>query len=447
MSRNLSRRRLLRGAGHIAIGLPFLEAFASRNGNAQEDTAPKRLVVMFSGGCGTVQSAWRPTGTGTNFTLSPILQPLQPHQSDLVVLSGIHNASCNTQGNADLHTRGITHMLTNEHLIEMPELDACCGVRGYAGGPSIDQVAADHVGDATRFRSLEFGVMTESFWGAHPNSRMSYAGPADPVPAEDDPNDAFARIFSDLGTDAAELEIIRAQRRSVLDYVLEDFEDVNSVVGAEDRMRLEAHMDRIRQIEENLDFVPEAECPIPPMPDFPNPHNNNQYGAIGQAQTELLVAALACDQTRVATLQWSHGQSEVHHGWLGGDAGHTHHYLSHQSDPGSISSLVEIGEWYSGRLASMLELMKAVDEGEGTMLDNTLVVWANEMGEGQHTYENTPWLLAGSCGGAIETGQHIDYGGQPHGRLLVSVLNAMDVNVQSFGMPELSNGPLTEFLT
>ncbi len=442
MRHTLTRRRMLRGAAGVAVGLPWLEASLSSNARACSEGTPKRLIVMYSGGSGTVYSAWQPSGVGNDFSLSPILQPLQPHIDDLVVLSGIDNESCNHQA-ADFHTRGFVHMLTNQNLIPVPELNNGFGDRGYAGGPSVDQYIAQRIGGDTRFESLLFGVSTESFWGAHPNSRMSYAAANEPVPAEDDPEDAFNRIFSDIGADPAELDRIRQERRSILDFVLEDFDVVKQQVGSEDRERLEAHMDRVRTIEQGIDLETVAGCVAPGEPSFGNPHDNALYPDIGRAQTDLLVAALACDQTRVATLQWSHGQSEVGHPWLGGSAGSTHHGLSHSAEPHHIDALIDVNRWYAEQLAYLIAELKAVPEGDGTLFDHTLILWANEMGEGRsHDYNRTPWLLAGSCCNAVSTGQHLDFGDEPHGRVLVTVLGAMGLPDQTFGIPEFSAGPL-----
>jgi len=450
MARQLNRRRFLRGSAGVMIALPMLEAFAPRRSRAADTPIPKRLVVMYSGGSGTVYPAWQPSGVGTDFTLGPILEPLAPHQSSLVVLSGIDNESANHQA-ADFHSRGIVHMLTNNDLIPIPELNNGFGHRGYASGPSVDQEVAAHIGNDTRFRSLEFGVLSTSFWGAHPNSRMTYVGANEPLPAEDSPTAAFDRIFADVGADPLQLAKIRAERRSVLDFVSEDFEEVRGSLGKFDRLRLDQHLQRIREIEKGLDFEDpedpdEPACALPTRREFPNAHDNDQYEAIGRSHTEILVTALACDLTRVASLQWSHGQSEVHHAWLG-HGGSTHHGYSHNTSPDSINTLIAINRWYAEQLAYMIELMKAIPEGDGTLFDNTLILWGNEMGEGaSHNYNNTPWLLAGSCGGAIQTGQHLNYGGQPHGRVLVSVLNAMGVPAQTFGKPQFSQGPLSEIL-
>jgi hypothetical protein len=178
---------------------------------------------------------------------------------------------------------------------------------GWGGGPSVDQVIAKQVGVDTKFASLELGVQvqTASIW-----SRMCYLGADQPIPPEDDPKAAFDRIFGELGADPFGLEKIRAQRHSVLDSVVADFEALHPRVGADDRKKLDAHLTAIREIEERLDLGGQlgGACQLPdlggPIDDI---YATANYPAIGKLQMDLLVMSLACDLTRVASVQWSSG--------------------------------------------------------------------------------------------------------------------------------------------
>src|SRR6185295_8077891 len=169
----------------------------------------------------------------------------------------------------------------------------------------------------------------------------------------------------------------------------------------------------------------------------------------GELQMDLLVLALGCGLTRVASLQWSRSVSQVRFTWLGIDDGH--HDLSHRgdTDPDAIDKLRQINSWYAARFASLIDRMKKVDHGDGTtLLDSTLVLWCNELGKGNtHSRQNAPYVLAGRAGGALRTGRYLRYDGDvPHNNLLVALLNAMDVPDTRFGKPEWCTGRLPNLI-
>jgi hypothetical protein len=153
--------------------------------------------------------------------------------------------------------------------------------------------------------------------------------------------------------------------------------------------------------------------------------------------------AHACDLTRVSSFMWSNADSWQYFPWIGVDE--EHHALSHLVDPESIAKLVKINVWYSEQIAYFLGLLSSAVEGERSMLDDSLVLWGNEIGEGaSHTHENIPWVLAGSAGGVLGTGRALEYDGQPHNNLLLSVLHAFGMHEQqTFGAPEHCSGPLS----
>ncbi|MCB9753685.1 MAG: DUF1552 domain-containing protein [Myxococcales bacterium] len=424
----LSRRTFLRGAGGIALALPLLEIMRPRAVRAADD-APKRLILWFTAN-GTVPSAWTP---GPNFALGPILEPLAPHKQDLLVLSGLGlNAG---GGDKKGHNRGIACLWTG-----LPPEGGNDGENSYATGPSIDQhIAAKLAGD-TQFATLELGVQVKT---ALPRGRMIYAGAAQPIPPEDDPFKVYTRLFDGLGESAAELEAIRARRKTVLDAVMSDYESLDSKLGAADRIKLEAHLDNLREIELRLDklyTLPDA-CEVPDPPPQFNIKNNDRFPELGQLQMDLLVMALACDLTRVASIMWSHALSSVVHTWLG----HTevHHTISHFGDGASNDQLVAINAWYSARLSELITRLKAVPEGDGTLFDRVVICCGSELGKGQPHYNSPiPFVLAGSCGGYFATGRHLDFAGASHNDLLISLMHAMGVQQNTFGDPAHASGPL-----
>jgi hypothetical protein len=228
-----------------------------------------------------------------------------------------------------------------------------------------------------------------------------------------------------------------------------DHDAFNKTLGYEDKQMLDKHLQSIRDLETRLDaagVLGEAcQEPTVALPGS-NFQQNDQYPVTGRAQMDMLVMALACDMTRVASLQWSRSVSNVQHNWVPLRLGEGHHSLSHYDDNtgDAQADLLEINKWYSEQFAYMLGLMDDIQEGDNTLLDNSVVVWVNELGKGNsHTRRDIPFMLAGGAKGYFNTGRHIDFGGEPHGKLLVSLTHAMDKPVSTFGVPQYSQGPLS----
>ncbi|MCC7535360.1 MAG: DUF1552 domain-containing protein [Deltaproteobacteria bacterium] len=437
----MSRRAFVGGAlAAGAVSIPLLRSIGTR---AQDTTFPKRLVVFFSAN-GTAHENWVPNGGETDFELSRILAPLEAFKSKLLILDGVDMASSD-HGPGDGHQRGMGHMLTGTELLEGDEFEGGNGeLVGWGGGISVDQFVANAVGGDTRFRSLELGVDPG---GANIWTRMCYRDSNQPVPPEGDPRAVFDRVFSDLSTedrDAAERR--RQQRRSVLDFVRADLGRMSSRLPREDRPKLDAHLTAIRDLETRLQapLGVGAACTLPTPPGGElDPGANDDYPAVGRAQMDLLVMSLACDLTRVASLQWSKSVSNTTFSWL--DIPEGHHDLSHEGDSNgdAIEKITRINVWYSEQLAYLLGRMQEIPEGEGTLLDNSLVLWCNELGRGNsHSRNRIPWVLAGGAGGYFRMGRFLEYDSAPHNDLLVSVCNAMGVETDSFGNPAYCNGPL-----
>lgn len=442
----LSRRTLLRGLGGVAIGLPFLDAMRSPQ-TARAAAFPKRFVVFFTAD-GTIPEAWTPSGSETDFTFGPILAPLDPFKSDLLILDGVDNEAA-YHGPGDGHQTGMGTLLTGTELMNgtlFCEGDCSDPTKtvGYGGGISVDQHIANEIGktQTTKFPSLELGVQVGggSVW-----SRMCYLGPDQPIPPRDDPKANFDDIFGELSADPFGLAKLKAQRHSVLDAVTADYEAINKRVGADDKKKLEAHLDAIRKVEKGLDVTNQlgGACQLPDVGDPGDVYSSPNFPAVGKAQMDLLVMALACDLTRVASLQWSTSVSNKVFSWLGIPEGH--HDLSHagDSDLDARGKLVQINTWYAEQFAYLVGALKAIPEGDGTLLDNTVILWCNELGVGNsHTRRDEPFVLAGGCQGYFKTGRYLQYQGAYHNDLLVSLCNAMGVPATTFGNPAYCNGPL-----
>jgi hypothetical protein len=422
-SRAWSRRRFLLGAGGVALALPLLEAFAPR---ARAAAPPKRLVILFSAN-GTIKPNWRPTGTETNFTLSPILAPLAPYKSDLVIIDGVDEESSYHGPGDGGHASAMGHCLTGTELIDVGGGDY------WGGGISVDQLVAKKVGGSTQLGSLALSVEDHP---ATVMTRMSYTGKLQPVPPIADPRAAFELAFT-----AIPPELV-AKRKSVLDVVQDDINDLRPKLGADDRQRVDQHLAAVRDVEQRLPSHA-ALC----SPKTPDAVDINDFQAVAKLHLDVMTLALKCDVTRVATLQFSQSRSLTVFPWL--DIEQEHHDLSHQSldDPQVVADLTAINKYYATEMAYLLGQLKAISDGDATLLDHTAVLWLNEMSVGQvHNRRQIPYVIGGSCSGAWKTGRFLDLtdpkGDPTHNQLLLSICHAMGVEVDTFGNPAYCKGPL-----
>lgn len=446
-SKALSRRALLRGAGGVALALPFLNAMRPRV--AQAATAPpKRFVVFFSAN-GTIKDQWQPTGTETNFQLSPILTPLAAHQSDLLIMRGLANeASYIYAPNA--HDASMATLLTADRLVVGPSGTGRAGhvLDGTSAGPSIDQELARVIGGATKLPSLELGVQSTTTILEPMVVRMCYRGTpgnAKSVPPEDDPRKVFSRLFTDAGSSSGALEALRAQRKSVLDAVLRDFARLEAKVGVEDRQKLDRHATTVREFELSLDKLGGSgtSCKVPASPPEVNlnPVDCVQDGrpakcagdfeALGKAQMDLLSLAFACDLTRVITLQWSTAESTVFYKKF--NAAGEHHLMSHDAK-GNREDLIEINTWYAQQFAYLLTSLKSQSDADGPLLDSSVVLWANELSDGDtHNRRDLGWILAGKGNGSIRTGRSVQYNKPTTNQLFASLMTMFGTPTENFG--------------
>jgi hypothetical protein len=434
VTRKTTRRELLgASAGLLATGL------LPRAVMAAGTPVPKRMVVVFSAN-GTIYNQWLPQVSGSTFTLSTILQPLSALQSKLLILDGINVKSAGN-GPGDDHMKGMGHMLTGIELLPGTVQGGAGTPAGLAGGISIDQRIVADIGMATRFPSLEFGVMvkTSDVW-----SRMIYSGANQPLPPMEDPAQAFTRLFSTTQMPSAAVAAQLKRRQSVLDFSQASLSSLASRVSADDRVRLQQHQASVAEIEKQL-TAQTSSCTPPAMQTI-NLSDNANYPAVGKAQMDLLVAALTCDQTRIASLQWSHSVSDIPMPWL--NIGTGHHTLSHKADNDTVSQqqLVSINTWYATQFAYLLKSLDTVIESDGTtLLDNCMVIWINELSKGNiHSHQPLPVVIAGGLGGTIKTGRVLSFSPQqPHNNLLVTLANLMGTKITTFGNPAYCTGALS----
>ena len=445
----LGRRALLRGAGGIAIGLPFLEIMTplgKRPAHAAAAAAPKRFLVFFSPD-GNIHENWAPTGTETAFTLSRILAPLEAHKQRLVILDGVENKVGGYSARpGDDHMKGMGTMLTGIGLLAGTTQGGAGDPAGLAGGISLDQTIANTIGTTTKFKSLELGVEAGSsgtVWGY-----SAYAGANQPLPPDNNPAAVFTRVFGTTGTDTSAVARQQAERRSVLDAVKQSYTKLNPRLGAADRAKLDEHLTNVRDLETRLTAVGAAGagCARPADPGKVDYKANASFPAVGKLQTDLLVMAMACDLTRVGTLQFEQSVGNVRFTWVDPAITRGHHDLSHDGDTvtDTIEQLTLINIWYSQQFAYLLDSLQSLKEADGSsVLDNTLVMWVNELARGNaHSHDKMPFVLAGGAGGALRGGRFLTYKGTSHNNLLVSCMNMMGVAGTTYGDPAFCTGPL-----
>lgn len=446
MTQFASRRDFLVKAGlsaagiNLALGLPGL---------AESTPAAKprkqRLVFVFSPN-GVIPDHFWPDTKADALELKRILQPLEEVKDQVLTLHGVHNQ---IRGDGDGHMRGIGCLLTGIELFPGDIQGGSDTPAGWSQGISVDQYLRNRLqadtGTQTRFGSLEFGVLVPD--RADTWTRMSYSGPNQPVAPIDDPYVMFDKLYGQTRN--------REILASVLDGLSEDFLRLEKLIGSEDRHILQKHTAMIREVEKELQSERElaAQQPasghsVPVLPANVKDDNDNMP-QICRMQMDLLVSSFLADFARVATFQITNSVGQPRMKWLGIDEGH--HSLSHEPDSNeeAYEKLIKINTWYCEQVAYLAKRLAATPEpgGEGSMLDNTTIVWTNELGKGNsHTRNNIPFVLVGG-GLGWKTGRALDFQKVPHNRLLMSFCEAMGYPTDNFGKPDFCRSGVLTGLT
>lgn len=431
------RRAFLRGLGGVVVALPFLESLACPRG-ARAAVSPPKRCILWSWPNGIVLDRWTPktASDGTITELSPILAPLSAHVRHLLPVSGLRLGSALVPENvASGHARGAGALFTNSRLGEATD-----GSASFALSCSIDRELATRLAPPTRFDVLRVQVGNAT---PTPLATMFYDASGVPAVPNPSPWDVHRQLFSDASTDPVAFDALVARRRTILDAVVEEYRALRCAVGAEDRPRLDRHLEAIREVERGLDALTSPRCTPPFVGDDPGYGDilpNDELPALGRLQMDLVTASLACDATRIAAIQWSAPVAPVVHTWLG----HTeeHHTLSHRGTAAADVALADIDAWYMTQLAGLLDRLAAIPEDDGTtLLDHTALLASSEVSLGwTHGIEQCAFLLAG---GVWRGGRHLDFPDADHGRLLLGLLHAMDLEATTFGDPRCcQDGPL-----
>jgi hypothetical protein len=430
-----TRREFLRELGIGAAALPFvlnLPSLAAADGPQRK----QRLIVMFSPD-GVVQNNFWPDEEGASFTLKESLKPLEAFRDRALILHGVCDR---VRGDGDNHMRGMGCLLTGTELFPGNVQGGSDTPAGWSSGISIDQEIKNHLqsdpATRTRHGSLEFGVMVPE--RADTWTRMVYAGPNKPVAPIDNPYQMFQKLYGR----AKDQESLK----SILDDLRMDLNRVRANVSAEDRQILDDHATLVRQMEQELrsDTGKDVGHPVPVIEPGVKAENDN-IPRISKLQIDLLVNSFSADFARIATLQYTNSVGEARMRWLGINEGQ--HDLSHKpdNDAESQDKLTRINHWYCEQLAYLAKRLSETPEpgGHGSLLDNTLIVWTNELGKGNsHTLDNIPFVLVGN-GLDFKMGRSLKCGRVPHNRLLMSLAHGFGHKISRFGDPDFcGDGPL-----
>ncbi len=448
----LSRRSVLRGAGSIAIGLPWLECMEDVKAQSAPATAQRFIGVYQPGG--TVIDKWRPTGTEMAPVLSPILSPLEPVKNKLLIIDGLEMKSAV----GEQHQAGIIAFLTG--TIQTAARS------NYSGGPSIDQVIASKISKNIKpISSLQVAVRWatgKSKGRLHPINALNFEDNSSfsPIPPRLVPGDIWNELFGNLEPSTPGTDLLVERKKSILDFVDKKYVSLSMRMGARDKLKLEEHLDKIREIENGLMTTPPPTgmCTPPTLIDTSDYNPNAGLNAddadvdleevgttdaaipkVGKLMTDMIVMALACDRTAVATLQWSDTEAKHTFPWL--NLTQHHHYYQHDGGFKPVEC-EKICNWYSQMHLYMIQAMAAVDMGGHTLLDESVVLFGNELSDPPaHKKQNMPFMLAGN-GGGLRTGRFIKHPGVTHNNMLVAIMNLFGDNRTTFGDPTYCTGSL-----
>ena len=426
------RRRFLQGSA-AAIMATFIPGISSAEPIVYRPDSRKRLVIMFSPN-GMVKQGFWPKNPGPDFELTSVLEPLADLRESTLVVHGICNK---VKGDGDSHMRGMSCLLTSNELFPGNIQGGGHTPAGWAKGISIDQEIKTYLQSnsqtKTRFGSLEFGVRVPN--EANPWTRMVYGGPNQPIAPISDPYQMFAKMYGDRKG--------KENLQSVLGLLQQDMLQTQPRVAASDRRIFDAHQSYVEQFKSDLETQRQIQLNVEPtrLPDNVENHNDNMP-ELSKMQIDLLVNGFANDLCRVATLQYSKSVGNDKMKWL--DVSEGHHGLSHNPDDDKATQekLVRINRWYCEQLAYLAQQLKATIDPQTNrpMLDDTLILWTNELGHGNsHSLNNLPMVMIGG-GFGFDMGRYVKVKKVSTDRLWLAIAHAMGHHIESFGKPNLSNG-------
>ncbi len=440
-----SRRRFLRG-GSLLLGLPFLSSLSRP---ALADTMagkpPIRTAFIYFPN-GVWEKAWVPEKIGSDFELPPSLSPLSDLRSDVLVLSGLDKK--NSHG-------GDGHYAKTANFLTGMKVEKTTGKDISSGGISVDQLIAQHVGNETPLPSLELGtepvisgidsnVGYTRLYGSH----ISWQSASRPLAKEINPRVVYERLFSKQLTGNTQQA---ASYQNLLDYVLEDARQVRGSLGRDDQFKMDEYLDAVRAVEKRIEYAtrnkPRSWEPAVNDSQLVEPQSGtpSDFREHIDVMLDLIVLAFQTDSTRVCSFMFANDVSGRNFSFLDGVSGGHHELSHHENSDEKIAQYQKINQWHVSQFARMIAKLKSIKEGEGTLLDNSMIMFGSSFSDGnKHDPDNLPILLAGRGGGSIIPGRHLAAEGQvPVCNLYLAMLRRNGIDVESFGdstgeLPDLS---------
>ena len=431
--KSIPRRTFLRGAG-TALALPLLDAmFPAFASAAQTASRTATRLSFLAVPNGIIMDKWTPAAIGGEYPITPVLEPLAAFQDRMLVLSGLANNEARKLEFeiAGDHPRACSAYLTATHPKMTSGADIHCGV-------SVDQVAAGELGRRTRLPSLEIGLempmvgACESAYSCVYYNTIAWKNPATPLPMENRPRAVFERLVGD-STDPAERAARIRENRSILDLVSQDLKRLMRLVGESDRLKLDQYSDAVRSVEQQIQ-VAEQQSPTE-LPDMEKPIGiPEQFSDYAKLMMDLQVLAFQGDMTRVGTFMVGHEMGGRAYPELG--FGDQHHSLTHhQGDTAKIAKVLQINMFHARLYGYFLERLRSVPDGDGSLLDHSLLVYGSPLSDGNmHLYKDLPVLLVGGDATGIRGGRHLAYPeNTPIANLYVTLLDKLGIHLESFG--------------
>ena len=429
----LNRRSVLRGARGAAVALPMLDIMQSTVMAASAtQTAPTRMAFVFFPN-GAIMPKWKPEGEGANFKLNDTMTSLEKHKRDVLVMTGLtqHHGRANGDGGGD-HARNASSFLTGAQPRKTSGADIEVGV-------SIDQAAAKLIGNQTRLPSIELGIERgrsagncDSGYSCAYSSNISWKSPNTPNAKETNPRQAFERIFG-RAEDLAILERRNKFRKSILDFVAEDAARLQQKLGGSDRQKLDEYFTSVREIEQRIDRAnhlrpretPEMELPDG-VPKELKEHIRLMY--------DIMLVAFQTDSTRIGTFMLGDAGSNRSYTDVNVKGGH-HGLSHHRDDKKKVEQLARIDRYLVDQFSDFLTRMKAVKEGSGNLLDNSMILYGSAISDGnRHQHHDLPIILAGKGGGTINSGQALHFPNEtPLNNLFLSMAERVGADLKEIG--------------
>ncbi|RCS54900.1 DUF1552 domain-containing protein [Bremerella cremea] len=430
----VSRRRFLQGCG-VTLSLPWMASLAPQVARAAETGKPPVRSAFLYFPNGVWEKDWIPATTGSDYQLTPSLEPLGDLKSEVLVLTGLDKK--NSHG-GDGHYAKTANFLTGMPVTKTTGKDIS------SGGISVDQLMAQHVGGNTPLPSLELGtepvisgidsnVGYTRLYGSH----ISWQSPTRPVAKEINPRLVYERLFGKALSSASE----KAESyQNLLDFVLEDARRLRPRLGRDDQFKMDEYLDSVRAVEKRIEFATKGQRDWQPEIDehalaIAKPGIPGDFREHIGIMLDLVVLSFQTDSTRVASLMFANDVSGRNFSFLDGVRGGHHEMSHHENKQEKIEQYQRINRWHVEQFAQMLGKLQAVKEGDGTLLDNCMILFGSSMSDGnRHDPDNLPILLGGRGCRTLNTGRHLAAEGQvPLCNLYHAMLDRMGVEIEAFG--------------